>query len=343
MCHRLAFAVAVLLAVANHLPAEILIPTVPVGDPGNGADIRYNSISVGSVAVPYRIGTYEVTTGQYTAFLNAVATIQDNYGLYNTNMGDTANLRGCNIQQTYLQGVGYQYSVPSGWENRPVNYVSWGDAARFANWLHNGQPGLVSPVPQDVNSTEDGAYYLNGAMTDADLMAVGRKADANWWIPKEDEWYKAAYYDPHKPGGAGYWDYPTKSDTPPVAEAPPGRAHPPGSANYGWAGDETRYRTDVGAYNQSASPYGTFDQGGNVSEWNDTNSIDGWRGLRGGSFLHMTSDVLAARFGTIGYPSFESDNIGFRVATDTPEPGGIVMLVFGGVALLIWRWRRGRS
>jgi formylglycine-generating enzyme required for sulfatase activity len=43
--------------------------------------------------------------------------------------------------------------VVADWADRPVNYVSWGDAARFANWLHNGQPSGA----QDLTTTEEGA------------------------------------------------------------------------------------------------------------------------------------------------------------------------------------------
>ena len=135
----------------------------------------------------------------------------DTYGLYNTSMW--SNSYGCKIQRSGTSGS-YTYSVASDYANRPVNYVSWGDSARFANWLHNGQPGLITPVPQDQYSTEDGAYYLNGATTNAALLAVSRKADWKWAITSEDEWYKAAYYK----GGAtnaGYWDYPTSSNTVP--------------------------------------------------------------------------------------------------------------------------------
>ena len=54
----------------------------------------------------------------------------------------------------------------------PVNVVSWGDVARFSNWMQNGQPTGA----QDLTTTEDGSYYLNGAMTDAALLAgVGQR------------------------------------------------------------------------------------------------------------------------------------------------------------------------
>ena len=139
----------------------------------------------------------------------------DTYGLYNASMNTAVYSYGCNIKRTGSSGT-YTYTVASEWANRPVNLVSWGDAARFSNWLHNGQPGLVAPgvyepVPQDENATEDGAYYLNGATSNAGLTAVNREADWKWAIPTEDEWYKAAY---HKNDGVtgNYFKYPTSSD-----------------------------------------------------------------------------------------------------------------------------------
>ena len=117
----------------------ITIDTVPVGNPGNADDIHGDGY--GGVDYTYNIGKYEVTAGQYAAFLNAVAAT-DPYGLYNTNMDSDSY--GCQITRNGSSGS-YTYDFsgrPSGteadWVNRPVNYVSWGDAARFANWLHNG-------------------------------------------------------------------------------------------------------------------------------------------------------------------------------------------------------------
>jgi len=114
------------------------------------------------VAYIYRIGKYEVTAGQYCEFLNAVGKT-DTYGLYNTLM-DTATYdqwgrnQGCNIKRTGSPGS-YAYSVDSNWANRPVNYVSWGDAVRFANWLHNDQPTGA----QGLSTTEDGAWADNAS------------------------------------------------------------------------------------------------------------------------------------------------------------------------------------
>ena len=69
-----------LLCLGSLAQANITIATVPVGDAGNDAD---PTTGHGSVAYNYNIGKYDVTTGQYTVFLNAVGTT-DTYGLYDT-------------------------------------------------------------------------------------------------------------------------------------------------------------------------------------------------------------------------------------------------------------------
>ena len=265
------------------------LETVYVGDLNNTADSAAhsgNSAGQGAITYEYSIGKYEVTAGQYADFLNAVAAT-DTYGLYNTNM--SSDSLGCQIQRSGTSG-NYTYSVAVDYANRPVNYVSWGDAARFSNWVQNGQPGLVTPVAQNQYSTENGTYTLNGATTNAALMAVSRNAGSTWAIASEDEWYKAAYYK----GGsnnAGYWDYATSSNTAPsnvLSSTDPGN-----TATYYANGVYTvgspYYRTEVGAHENSASPYGTFDQGGNVWEWNETVVADpsvllSSRRMRGGAF-----------------------------------------------------------
>src|SRR4051794_32076880 len=185
--------------------SAVTIDTVPVGDPGNPNDSSTGN-SFGSVSRAYNIGKYEVTVGQYTVFLNAVAAT-DPYSLYNTSMALDPGIIG--IDRSGSSGS-YSYTV-IGSANNPVSYVSWGDAARFANWLHNGQPmGAEGP-----GTTETGAYTLNGATTDSALMAVASNAGANWFIPTENEWYKAAYYQPAAKGGNSnsYWKYPMKTNS----------------------------------------------------------------------------------------------------------------------------------
>ncbi len=318
MTLRVGVAAALLLYLAGPALAVDIV-TVPVGDPGNADDTEGDGY--GGVDQVYWIGMYEVTNEQYCAFLTAVASAEDTYGLYNELMtSDPFDDEG-GISRTGTPGH-YSYSPKAGRANNAVNYVSWYDALRFCNWLHNGQPeGL-----QDSTTTEDGAYTFSGA------TSVGpRNLDALSFLPTEDEWYKAAYYKGGTEGG--YWDYATQSDIIPVAEPPPGGSN---SANY----DEVvggHHVTDVGAYSLSISAYGTFDQTGNMWEWTET-ADGGDRVLRGGSWHSVPSYISASYRGNRPPPTMEQYHIGFRVAT-IPEPGTLFILAIGGLGLL--RRRRG--
>ncbi|MGA2796051.1 MAG: SUMF1/EgtB/PvdO family nonheme iron enzyme [Thermoguttaceae bacterium] len=308
-----------------------------VGNPGNAGEqsraLYSDTTYYGGVAYNYQIGKYEVTAGQYTAFLNAVAAT-DTYGLYNYAMGSHGT-QGCNIQRSGVSGS-YKYTVADDYANRPVNYVSWGDAARFCNWLGNGQ--LTGA--QDASTTEDGSYYINGATSNTALMAVTRKTSATFVIPTENEWYKAAYY---KGSGtsAGYWVYPTKTTTAPGRDMSE-LTNPGNNANSGGSpypiDSGAYYTTNVGEFQLSASPYGTFDQGGNVAEWNETAWGPYSCGIRGGDFAEDVVN-LGTSYRYSQFPTDERSETGFRVAY-VPEPGSLTLLVCGAIAFLIWRQRR---
>ena len=280
---------------------------VSVGNPGNAGDpIQFQGV-FGAVDYVFSIAKYEVTAGQYAAFLAAVAA-SDPHLLYDTRMWTHA--QGCKIERTGSAGS-YAYSVASDWANRPVNLVSWGDAARFANWLHNGQPTGA----QDATTTEDGSYFLNGKMSDFELETVVREPDATWVIPTENEWYKAAY---HKNDGASgnYFTFPTASNSAAISNdlIDPDPGH---NATYQRPGPDFTigapyYRTEVGAHENSESPYGTFDQGGNVLEFNETVPETDIRGIRGGSWFW--GDVSKFTRPVDMHSSDEFSDLGFRVA-----------------------------
>ena len=299
--------------------ADIGYQFVPVGDPGNAADTNTGA-AYGSVSYNYNIGKYEVTLTQYTAFLNAVAAA-DPYGLYNPSMGTDMNSAG--ISRSGSDGS-YTYSV-IGSGNRPVTYVSMLDAMRMANWMQNGQLNGLGEVAA---TTETGAYTMSlGGL-------APRNAGATVFVPSENEWYKAAYYDPTIAGANKYWLYATRTDTVPgntiggtanQANYKNGVYSVTQSASYS---STQNYLTPVGSYSGSGSYYGTYDQDGNVWEWNDT-VIGSDRGLRGGSWDPDGAPFLQSSGRLSSVPAGEGNTAGFRLASVAPA------IIVGGSEILL--------
>jgi formylglycine-generating enzyme required for sulfatase activity len=186
------------------------------------------------------------------------------------------------------------------------------------------------------------------------LQAISRDPNARYVIPTEDEWYKAAYYDPTR-GGNNYWLYPMRTDGPLFSATPPGTAAPnaavtgnfiqdDGLANaydngyavtgsLNWA-PSTNYLTDVGAYAAALSYYGTLDQGGNLMEWTErlVPSIPLGRGLRGGSWRNFEDSLRSTRQG-VGQPvSTGKESVGLRLV-EIPEPATIVLIALAAAML----------
>jgi sulfatase modifying factor 1 len=320
---------------------------VTVGNPGNDPDPE---TTYGRVDYSYQIGTYSVTIGQYTAFLNAVDPNGTNpNGIYNSQMNDDLNIAGILYDNEGDTGSRYIVVGPSGTTpagasspaNRPITYVSWFDAARFANWMTNGQGGP--------GTTENGAYTLNNVTTGE---AVEANPGAAFRLPTHAEWYKAAFYSPLlNSGSGGYYAYATQSND------APGNIIGSGTNQANWRPDRVysvtqsesydsnqNYLTDVGAFSGSGSFYGTFDQSGNVSQWNDLYpNARAVRGVMGGDWNTDNSYVLSSGLFGLRTPSDEESFIGFRLASpfasavpeiDPNSLGSVLALVLGSLGLL---------
>lgn len=290
---------------------------VVVNDAGNKSD---TATGFGAVNYNYQIGKYEVTIGQYAAFLNSVAKA-DPYTLWNQTMM-APNIQGISRSGSsgnYVYTVANASTTAGSSESMPISGLSWFSAARFANWMANGQ--IVGA--ESAGTTEDGAYTLNGVVKG---RAVARNeinpntgAAPIFYIPTENEWYKAAYYNGHN----GYYVFATQSNSLPSNIVGSGA----NGANYladsgtGYAVSQSllfvstqTYITKVGEYSSSPSHYGTFDQTGNVWEWTDMDGKSGlMRNLRGAAWT-STPPYMQSSYRLVAMPSSYSVNLGFRLA-----------------------------
>lgn len=259
-----------------------------------------DSTGYGAVPYGYRIGTYEISQSMIdVAWSNGVAD-----------------------------------SKPGYWtDSQPSAGITWYQAALFVNWLNT-------------NAGHQAAYNFSGTnmslWSASEAWTLGgtnlyRNKDAYYFLPSENEWYKAAY---HKNDGntANYWVYPTASDTAPTAVAGGTNA---GTAVYNNVTNKPAETTNAGGL----SAYGTMGQGGNVWEWQESafdgtnNSTSEARAARGGLWDYSEVNLRSSSRNFFD-PAYSIGTIGFRVAS-VPEPTtGLFVLVAGGAILLGARLKR---
>jgi formylglycine-generating enzyme required for sulfatase activity len=196
----------------------------------------------------------------------------------------------------------------------PASYVSLYEARKYCNWLTTG----------DVNSGYYGAggNNMSGLSHDAYATANG----LTYFLPTEDEWYKAAYYT----GNSGdLWSlYADGTDTVPTQGTTDGwnyyaGGYVNGSPNYTWT-------AGYGGEEQNA----TYDMMGNVFEWmEDSGGV-----IRGGSYSSDENYLRSSLRHSAG-PSSEGNDIGFRVVA-VPEPATAMLLAAGGVVAWLARLKQ---
>lgn len=308
--------IAPLFTASVSTQAVVEMEMVFVGDPDNPAcpdDADYEMEgfqSVGWVPYGYYIGTYEVTNEQYVQFLNAVRDIDlwDSGMMYD---GWGGIMRNTSSWPTYTVKIGYG-GVSFG--KRPVGYMDFYRAARFCNWLTNGQ-GDADTMTGMYDLTDNYNYNTGNIVRNEAAWQAGGVA-----IASEDEWCKAAYYDPSNLGPADHWwAYPTRSDVAPNAVGP--NNDDPNSANYRRAHENGQY-SDVDAYPLARSYYGTYGQAGNAMEMTDTHypNNPGKRIYRGGYFSG-SADKLSVSYRDDISITWSYPDHGFRVTSLKPIGG----------------------
>jgi formylglycine-generating enzyme required for sulfatase activity len=343
-------ALAVLTTTSALRAQSIGMSYVTVGNPGNASDPANDNL-YGSVSYTYNIGEYDVTDSQYCTFLNDVdPTGANTLALYSP----TGNAE-YGITYNSASASGSKYSVISGYANMPAVGVDYWDTLRFVNWMNNGEGNA---------STETGAYTLIGGNAEGYGMPSNyasllenpqHNAGATVWLPNENEWYKAAYYDP---ANGTYSTYATQSDTTPGNDIGGGSNEANSITANGFysvtqstsLSSTQNALTPVGSFTDSSSYYGTYDQSGDVSNWIATTSTVessdfGYPSpdLLGGQWDEYSSALMSGAVGYTGDPVIEDSATGFRVASEAtavPEPSTFAMLAAGVGALIAFRRSR---
>ena len=296
---------------------------VTIGNLGNAADTTGVPNSVGAVGYTYDIGKFEVSRAMVTA--------------YNATPGV--------VQITLDSMTGFTDGTGA---NRPATGISWNEAARFVNWL-NTEKGFAPAYKFTTGGRNDPIALWDATADPLDFDATNRYRSkrANFFLPSTHEWYKAAYYDPNKSGGAGYWNFATGSDSAPTQT---NGSTAQGEAVYGRTGNQAPADvTNAGGL----SPYGVMGLNGNVWEWEESsgdllnNNVSSSRGLRGGGYGSVASALTSSSRGTDS-PGDQVSSIpdyGFRVVSYNsdavvPEPSMMVIGTLFGLGGLAAKRRR---
>jgi hypothetical protein len=299
---------------------------VTIGNSGNAADTTGSPNPAGAVGYEYGLGKFEVS--------------RDMIDKYNLNFGNGNSL---SITLYDLEGDGV---VGGNGANKPATGVSWNEAARFVNWLNVNQGFAKAYKFADGSAVNDNIQLWQSGEAGYDVNNKYRNSLAKYFLPSYNEWYKAAYYDPNKSGGAGYWDYATGSDSAPAAVSS-------GTGTGANGNNEAVYGSQVfpADVNQAGglSPYGVMGLNGNVTEWHEdsvslTHGVSSsHRGLRGGSWFYKATELNIREFSV---PTNSGNSYGFRVArlsssAVVPEPTSMVIFGLGALGMA-YRARRKR-
>jgi len=245
----------------------------------------------------YRMGTYEITNDQWNKF-------KTEYGAV-----------------TGSPSIGYDETSLWTGTNVPANNVSWYEAAQFVNWLNTSTGHYAAYKFTGTRGTDDYAFVpWSISDTGYDASNPYRNSNAYYFLPTEDEWVKAGYWN-----GTNLQTYATVDGSVPIKGV---------DSNYYYAVGQP---WDVGSGSQELN--GTFDMMGNILEWMENPYTPenytsyAFRTSRGGHYnqgeywfnlstLHNSVDAHAEAYG-----------LGFRVASVIPEPATFLLVSIGAVMM----------
>jgi formylglycine-generating enzyme required for sulfatase activity len=246
----------------------------------------------------YRMGVFEITNDQWDKFVNSYGTVD----------GSPA---GAYDHSSYLAG-----------DNIPISGLSWYEPAQFVNWLNVSTGHQAAYKFTGTQGTSNYTFDVWSAAEADGETNLYRHKDAYYFLPTEDEWVKAGYWN-----GTTMQEYATKlGDT----------IYQGNGSNGGWNYFATDPYSpwDVGSGSEELN--GTFDMMGNMWEWIEGPYYDAdyisaaFRCVRGGAYTLKQIDIgYLTSSGRGPDPAEEDDyHTAFRVAS-VPEPLTISLLSMG--------------
>lgn len=274
---------------------QFTIDFVPIGNPGNPADLRPGGY-YGDVSYDYRIGRYEITNAQWNAFVAAAG-----------------------APTSVLPFPFHKGAVFTG-DLQPTNAVSWYEALQFCNYLTSGDKSR-------------GAYQFSGDnINPGTFLGIDRQTAKSLYgtiyvLPTVDEWYKAAYFNPI----SGFYSlYTNGTDVAPLQDVDSNYYNTAMSDHGTYS---TPWNVGTGLQEQNGT-YDMMGNVWEWNEWISGAGTSSTCGMSGGSYADdlYLGDAISTSIPIGYYGSHEIDRLGFRIAS-IPEPATIFLLSFGGLVL----------